>query len=151
MSSRGHTLAKSEGIEPFILVNSCQVKSSSSSHPINSPWVKSGYPPQIRRYKALPLVNSPPGQVGDASSTHVNSLHVKSGHPSQSRGIKPSTLSTLRQCQVGALHASQLINTPSVPIMRSLSSVSSQVHFPFTYCSTCISSHVIYVCTLSNY
>src|SRR5882724_3092994 len=101
---------KSEGIEPFTLVNSPpgQVEVP-SSHPINTPsgqakdassHTVNSPPCQVRVYprksegiEPFNLVNSLPGQVEDASSHMVNSL----------------------PCQVGAM-SSRLINSPSGPL-----------------------------------
>src|SRR5882724_4912696 len=86
---------KSEGIEPFNLVNSPpgQVEDV-SSHTVNSPLCQVGvYPRKSEGIKPFTLVNSPPGQVEDASSHTVNSP----------------------LCQVGAM-SSRLINSLSGPL-----------------------------------
>jgi len=140
MSSQGHP-HKSEGIEPFTLVNSPpgQVEAV-ALHPINS---LSGQvrvtPLKIRRYRALH-----PGQLSARSSWGCsltpNQLSIRSswGHPSQSRryqvlhhgqlstiqvrvtpcsseGIKPFTAGQPSASQVRAT-SSHLINTPSGPL-----------------------------------
>src|SRR5882724_1663941 len=101
---------KSEGIEPFNLVNSPpgQVEDA-SSHPINSPLgpvedVSSHtvnfplcqvrvYPRKSEGIEPFTLVNSLPGQVGDASSHTVNSLPCQVRvYLRKSKGIKPFNL-----------------------------------------------------------
>src|SRR5882724_10657630 len=98
---------KSEGIEPFTLVNSLpgQVEVL-SSHLINTPSGQVEDP-------SLHMVNSPPCQV-----------RVTPRNPG---GIEPSTLVNSPPGQVGAA-PSQLINTQSVP-HKVTSSVSSWVPF----------------------
>jgi len=109
---------KSEGIEPFTLVNSPpgQVEDA-SSHTINSPsgqvedasshnghlsTVSSrGLSSQIRRYRALQPGQLSPGQVEDVSSYMVNSLPCQVGAMSSCpinslsglpRGLVPNVL-----------------------------------------------------------
>src|SRR5882724_6151230 len=99
------TPRKSEGIEPFTLVNSLPGQVGvSSSHPINTPL----------------------GQVEDASSHTVNSPPCQVRViPHKSEGIEPSTLVNSPPGHVGAT-PSHPINTPLVP-HEVASSVSSQV------------------------
>src|SRR5882724_11982638 len=122
---------KSEGIEPFNLVNSPpgQVEDA-SSHPINSP---SGpvedasshmvnFPPcQVGVYtrksegiEPFTLVNSPPGQVEDASSHTVNSPPYQVGvYPRKSEGIEPFNLVNSLPGQVeDADVSSHMVNSP---------------------------------------
>src|SRR5882724_11315080 len=124
---------KSEGIEPFNLVNSPpgQVKDA-SSHPINSP---SGpvedasshtvnfppcqvgvYPCKSEGIEPFNLVNSPPGQVedADASSHTVNSPPCQVGvYPCKSEGIEPFNLVNSPPGQVEAADASShTVNSP---------------------------------------
>src|SRR5882724_8274603 len=68
------TPRKSEGIEPFTLVNSPpgQVEDT-SSHMVNSPPCQVGvYPRKSEGIEPFTLVNSPPGQVEVPSSHPIN-------------------------------------------------------------------------------
>src|SRR5882724_7426220 len=127
---------KSEGIEPFNLVNSPpgQVEDADASlHTVNSPPCQVGvYPCKSEGIEPFNLVNSPPGQVkdADASSHTVNSPPCQVGvYPCKSEGIEPFNLvnsppgqvedvdassHTVNSplCQVGAL-PSHPINSPS--------------------------------------
>jgi len=109
------TPCKSEGIEPFTLVNSLpgQVEVS-SSHPINSPLGQVRVTPRKSEgIKPFTTVNSPLCQVGVT--------------PRNPGGIEPSPLVNSPPGQVGAT-PSQPINTLSVP-RKVTSSVSSRIQF----------------------
>src|SRR5882724_3627394 len=96
---------KSEGIEPFTLVNS---------------------PPGQVEVSSSHTINTPLGQVEDASLHMVNSLPCQVRViPRNPGGIEPSGLVNSLPGQVGAM-PSHLINTPSGP-RRVASSVSSRV------------------------
>jgi len=102
------TPRKSEGIEPFTLVNSPpgQVEDA-SSHMVNSPPCQVGVYPrksegiepspwstlhQVSRGPVLDPINTPSGQVEDASSHTVNSPPCQVGvYPCKSEGIEPLT------------------------------------------------------------
>src|SRR5882724_8722994 len=137
------TPRKSEGIEPFTLVNSLpgQVEDV-SLHPINSPsgqvrvtprksegiepfTLVNSLPGQVEVSSSHPI-NTPLGQVEDASSHTVNSPPCQVRViPHKSEGIEPSTLVNSPPGHVGAT-PSHPINTPLVP-HEVASSVSSQV------------------------
>src|SRR5882724_5890001 len=88
------TPCKSEGIEPFTLVNS---------------------PPGQVEVSSLHPINTPSGQVEDASLHMVNSLPCQVGvTPHKSEGIEPFTLVNSLPGQVKVL-SSHPINTLSGP------------------------------------
>src|SRR5882724_6785338 len=111
------TPRKSEGIEPFTLVNSPpgQVEVS-SSHPINTLSGQVGVTPcKSEGIEPFTLVNSLPGQVEVSSSHPINSPSGQVRVTSRkSEGIKPSTLVNSLPGQVGAAPP-HLINTLSGP------------------------------------
>src|SRR5882724_9995051 len=125
------TPRKSEGIEPFTLVNSLpgQVEDA-SSHMVNSPLCQVGvYPRESEGIEPFTLVNSPPvrvevlsshpintlsGQVEDVSSHTVNSLPCQVGvYPCKSEGIEPFALVNSPPGQVEDADASShTVNSP---------------------------------------
>src|SRR5882724_10632065 len=110
------TPGKSEGIEPFTLVNSLpgQVKVL-SSHPINSPSGPVGVTPRKSEgIEPITMVNSPPCQVKDTPRNPVV--------------IKRFTMVNSPPCQVEDM-PSHPINTPLGP-HEVASSVSSRVPVP---------------------
>src|SRR5882724_2515107 len=85
------TPCKSEGIEPFTLVNSPQGQVEvSSSHLINLPLGQVRVTPcKSEGIEPFTLVNSPPGQVKTEASHHGQLSTMSSqGHSSQSRGYR---------------------------------------------------------------
>src|SRR5882724_6281956 len=125
------TPRKSEGIEPFTLVNSLpgQVEDA-SSHMVNSPPCQVGvYPRKSEGIEPFTLVNSPPGQVEVPSSHPINtpsgqvedaSLHTVNSPPCQvgvyprkSEGIEPFNLVNSLPGQVeDADTPSHTVNSP---------------------------------------
>jgi len=99
------TPRKSEGLEPFSMVNSppCQVEVL-SLHPINTPSGQVGVNPcKSEGIKLFTLVNSLPGQVEAMSSHPINTTLGQVGvTPCNPEGIEPLTTSTLHHFKSGS-------------------------------------------------
>src|SRR5882724_4321726 len=94
---------KSEGIEPFTLINSPPGQVGAMSlHPINTPLGQVRVTPcNPEGIKLFTLVNSPPGQVGAMSLHLINTLLGQvQVTPCNSEGIKPFTMVNSPPCQV---------------------------------------------------
>src|SRR5882724_5060045 len=106
---------KSEGIEPFTLVNSPpgQVEVS-SSHPINTLSGQVGVTPcKSEGIEPFTLVNSLPGQVEVYPCTRSTLHRVKSGSPPANQKVSsPSPQSTLRHVKLGSPLAIQEVSSP---------------------------------------